>query len=67
MVLDCVDELQWSIPPPCGLRNAISPSLLEGSSAYVFYDLLLTGGEDPVEFSKVPKLTSSSYLQPVSS
>ena len=36
---------QWLVPPPCGLRNVISPSLLEGRGAYVLYDLSLSGGE----------------------
>ena len=30
---------------PCGLRNVISLSLLEGRGAYVLYDLSLPGGE----------------------
>jgi hypothetical protein len=29
----------------CGLRNVISPSLLEGRGAYVLYDLSLPGQE----------------------
>ena len=45
MVSECVYELQWMVPPPCGLRNVISPSLLEGRGAYVLYDLSLPGGE----------------------
>jgi hypothetical protein len=46
---------------PCGLRNVISLSLLEGSSAYELHDLSLPGGKGClVEFSKGPELTSSS-------
>ena len=37
---------RWSVVgPPCGLRNVISLSLLEGRGAYVLYDLSLPGGE----------------------
>jgi hypothetical protein len=45
MVSECVYELWRSVPPPCGLRNVISPSLPEGKGAYVLYDLSLPGGE----------------------
>ena len=45
MIAECAYEIWWSVPPPCGLRNVISPSLPEGRG--------------PVEFSKVPELTFS--------
>jgi hypothetical protein len=32
------------VPPPCGVRNVISPSLLEGRGAYVLHYLSLSGG-----------------------
>jgi hypothetical protein len=48
----------------CGLRNVISPSLLEGRGAYVLYDLSLPGWRGLVDFFKVPGLTSSVVLLP---
>ena len=33
------------VPLPRGLRNVISPSLLEGRGAYALYDLSLSGRE----------------------
>lgn len=37
---------RWSVVgPPCGLRNVISLSLLEGRGVCVLYDLPLSGGE----------------------
>ena len=45
--------------PACGLRNVISLSLPEERDSYVVYDLSLPAGEELVEFSKVPELTSS--------
>ena len=58
-VSECIYELWWSVPPPCGLRNVISPSLLEGRGAYVLYDLSLPGGEGSGGIFQSPELTSS--------
>jgi hypothetical protein len=44
---ECVKKLWWSVPPPYGLRNVISPSLPDGRGAFVLYDLSLLGGEGP--------------------
>jgi hypothetical protein len=46
----------WLVLPPCGLRNVISPSLLEGCLCSTFHFQEERG---PVEFSKVPEVTSS--------
>ena len=65
MISECVYELWWLAPPPRGLRTVTSPSLPDRRGAYGLYDLSLPGGEKiPVEFSKVPELTSciSSFL-----
>ena len=47
-VSECVYKLWWLVPPLRGLRNVISPSLPEGSGAYVLYGLSLPGGAGSV-------------------
>ena len=54
---------RWSVPPPCGLRNVISPSLPEGRGAYVLYDHLFPGGKGSgIKFLEMPKLLNSDSI-----
>ena len=48
----------WSVPPPCGLMDVISPSLPDRRVPMFFMTFHFQEERSPVEFFKVPELTS---------